>query len=101
MEQKAYFRTLNRPIPSRVAGTLLEYAAHPEEGKFTCRWKEEKGIAAPTIIYLTEAFFKDRVVRIEPAAAGYEVQAASDNSGNVYLSIPTTGESLERVLTVE
>jgi len=101
MEEKAYFKILKRSIPSRIAGTLLQYTNHPETGKFTCRWKEKKGINAPTIIYLTEASFKDRAVHLEPGGAGFHVQPASDTSGDVYLSIPPTGESLERLLTIE
>jgi endoglycosylceramidase len=101
MENKAYFKILKRSIPSRIAGTLLKYASDPETGNFTCRWKETKGIDAPTILYLTEASFKDRTVRLEPRGAGFRVEPASDASGDVYLSIPPTGNSLDRSLTIE
>lgn len=101
IEKKAYFQALKRSIPNRISGTLLEYASHPETGGFTCRWKEAKEIKAPTIIYLTEAAFKDRTVHLEPGGTGFQPQPASDAAGDVYLSIPPTGKSVERLLTIK
>jgi endoglycosylceramidase len=100
IERKAYFETLKRSIPSRIAGTLLEYGSDPQTGAFTCRWKEMGSIAAPTIIYLTEATFQDRVARLKPEGAGFVVQPVSNGTGDVYISISPSGESVERVLTL-
>ncbi|HBO42969.1 MAG TPA: hypothetical protein DD670_03350 [Planctomycetaceae bacterium] len=99
IENRAYFGVLKRSIPSRIAGVLLEYSSHPETGGFACRWRESPEITAPTILYLTEASFKNRTVRLEPPGSGFEVSPASDTSGDVYLFVRPTGRSVERSLT--
>ncbi|MBN2217417.1 MAG: cellulase family glycosylhydrolase, partial [Pirellulales bacterium] len=86
MEKKTYFNALKRPIPSRIAGTLLDYASDPASGRFTCRWRENEAIHAPTIVYLTEHSFQGRTVRLEPRGPGFQVEPAAKDSADVYLS---------------
>jgi endoglycosylceramidase len=95
------FPVLRRSIPCRIAGTLLEYRSDPETDAFLCRWKETEEVTAPTVVFVTEAAFAGRSVRVEPAGAGFEMRSASADSGDVFLSIRPTGDSVQRSLTVE
>lgn len=101
IEKKPYFGVLKRSIPSRIAGTLLEYKSDPEASGFSCRWRETAGSTAPTILYLTAETLEERDIRLKPRGEGYEVQSASSGSSDVYVSIPPTGEAGERLLSVE
>ena len=101
LESKPHFKTLKRSIPSRIAGILLEYRCAPLTNEFTCHWREGQDITAPTVIYLTESTFQNRSIRLEPMGTEYQVHPVSDNSGAVYVSIPPTGQSAVRSLTVE
>jgi endoglycosylceramidase len=99
IQQQAYFETLCRSIPCRIAGRLLAYESDPETGLFTCRWKETGDITAPTIIYLADPGITGREIRLVPAAKGYECTPVAASRA-VYLSIPPAAKPVERLLTV-
>jgi len=101
MEQKAYFTILKRSIPSRIAGTLLEYANDLKTGAFVCRWREKPRIGAPTVVYLTEASLGERTVHLEPKGAGFRSWPARETTGDVFLTIPPTGKSVDRSLILK
>ena len=63
-------------------------------------WQRVSRLMRPTVIYLTEAVLKDRTIQLEPSGTGFDSQPASDGSNDVYLSIPPTGEAVERLLTI-
>jgi len=62
-------RSLDRPYPRAVAGTIKSFAFDPEGPKFELTWQEQPGISAPTEIYLPRAIFTDSPkVSLEPGA---------------------------------
>ncbi len=101
IDKQSYFNVLKRSIPCRIAGRLLEYKSTPKTNDFVCRWKETKVVTAPTIIYLTQATFEGRELRLEPKGEGLKVQLVSGGSGDVYVSITPIGTAVERFFTVE
>jgi hypothetical protein len=99
IQDQAYFETLCRSIPCRIAGSLLAYESDPETRLFTCRWKETGNIAAPTILYLADPGITGREIRLVPASTEYECKPVAGSKA-VYLSIPPTTKPVERILTV-
>ena len=83
VQKRAYFETLHRPIPLRIAGELIEYGSDPENLTFTCRWRETREMAAPTIIYLPKRYHDTREIRLD---GGRSVKKSQTNWG-VYLHI--------------
>jgi len=97
----AYLEILQRPIPARIAGTLLAYHAHPENGAFTCSWKEDPKVTAPSRIYLPRRSFPRKdAARLSPKGAGFQIEAARQGSENLFLVIPPTGQAGDRRLQV-
>jgi endoglycosylceramidase len=101
IEKTAYFGTLCRPIPCRIAGTLLKYGHNPETGEFICRWQEDPQVTAPTLIYITAEVLKEHAIELVPKGAASKFQPVANHSGNGYFSIPPTGDSIERCLTIK
>ncbi|MBN2308063.1 MAG: cellulase family glycosylhydrolase [Candidatus Hydrogenedentes bacterium] len=95
------FPALCRAIPVRIGGTLLAYRNNPETGAFTCSWKEDPAVTAPTRIYLPGRVFSGPdAVRLTPEGAPFEVEPAADGSASACLVIPPTGEPVERSLSI-
>jgi endoglycosylceramidase len=101
LDRTAAFRALQRAYPMAVAGTLLEYRADAANRKFTCTWKEDPKITAPTHVYVPEKFqiTKDRVT-VTPPGKGFSMEPVREGSHNTYLVIPPTGTAVERRLSV-
>ncbi len=96
-----YLPALQRPIPQRIAGTLLAYHADPEARTFTCTWKEDPGIVAPSRIYIPEwAYHGEDRISVTPRGKGFEVTPVAEGSKSVCVVIPPMGEPVERRLTV-
>jgi endoglycosylceramidase len=96
-----YLHVLNRGVPQRIAGTLVAYKNDFETNAFTCTWKEDSAVTAPTRIYLPERCFPGKdAVELEPAGSGFEVEPAVEGSKNVVLVIAPLGEEVERTLSV-
>lgn len=99
VEEAAYFEVLCRPIPVAVAGTLVAYRDHPDTKTFTCTWKEDPSVTAPTRIYLpARSYAGPGAVRLEPTVQGFEVEPAAPGSANVVLVIQPSGEAVQRNL---
>ncbi len=94
-----YMDALDRTIPERIAGDLIEFEANLETIGFSCRWKENPEVKAPTRIYVPARRFpgKDQI-KLDPLGKGFEIE---NNADNVWLVIAPTGEAVERVLTIE
>jgi endoglycosylceramidase len=101
LAKTAAFRALQRAYPMAVAGTLLEYRADASNRKFTCAWREDPKITAPTRIYFPEKFqiTKDRV-NVTPPGEGFNLEPVREGSHNTYLVIRPTGKAVERRLSV-
>jgi len=96
-----YLKALQRPIPQRIAGTLLAYHADPEHGTFTCTWKEDPSVVAPTCIYIPDwAYHGQDRINLTPRGSVLEVTPAAKGSKSIFVVIPPTGKQIERHLTV-
>ncbi len=96
----AYFEVLCRPIPQRIAGTLLSYHYDPETKRFSCRWREDPDVTAPTRVYLPRhARPESERIAVAPEGGGYTFEPVGDD-GHGCLVVPPTGEAVERDLTV-
>lgn len=97
-----YRHILQRPIPQRVAGTLLAYETDHDKETFSCSWQEDPGVTAPSRIYIPAHVF-DGVdsITLEPVGAGFTVEPLAEGSDNVIIVIAPTGEAVERRLTAQ
>lgn len=93
---------LNRAYPMESCGTLVSYSADLAKGAFTCTWKEDPKVTAPTRIYVPESYecTKERIV-VEPAEKGFSVDPVREGTGSVYVTVPASGKSIERTLTLK
>lgn len=98
----AYLPALQRAVPDRLAGTLVGYRNDPESGSFRCSWRENPMIAAPTRIYVPGRLLAaEKSMTLTPEGSAYTMEPATAGSDNMYVVIPPTGESIERVFTIE
>ena len=98
----SYFNALSRAIPVCVAGTLLSYANDPEAQTFSCTWREDPAVVAPSRIYLPDrCAARITAITVEPSASKYIVGPTGDGGKAVYVDIPPTGQATERSLTVK
>lgn len=97
----AYADLLARPGPDRVAGRLVSIASDPESHTFSCAWEEDPSVSAPGRIYLPEAYWRDRNLRLDPPGAGFALEPAVPGSGNRYVLIAPGETPGLRRFTVE
>ncbi|MEE4193693.1 MAG: cellulase family glycosylhydrolase [Anaerolineae bacterium] len=96
----ASFPAIQRPYPMKINGRLTSYHYDPEEEKFSFRWMEYGNSTQPTYIYLPDWFDAGmRKVHLSSEAA-YQVHPVTRGSKNTILSIPPTGKTNARWLTV-
>jgi len=101
LHNSPYLPALQRPIPQRIAGTLLAYHADPETGTFTCTWNEDPQIVAPSRIYIPGwAYRGEDRISLTPRGKGFKVTPVVEGSGSVYVVIPPMGKPVERQLSV-
>ncbi len=101
LKQGACFEVFQRPIPARVNGLLMRYKTDFATGRFTCTWKEDPEVKAPTKIYLPKRVFTSRdAVQINPLGEGFALEPVSGDAGNVYVVVAALGQAVERTLTV-
>ncbi len=101
MEHSACFEVFQRPIPIRINGLLLNYKTDFAKGKFTCTWKEDPEVKAPTKIYLPKRLFASPdAVQISPPGGGFTVESVPGDAGNVYAVVAAAGQAVARTLTV-
>jgi hypothetical protein len=99
--RSAVFGGLVRPYPAAVAGTILEYQTDFQNRTFSCAWKEDPRVAAPTRIYVPERFsLKKETVTLNPPGQGFKTEPAREGSRNHYLVIPPTGRPVARRLSI-
>ncbi|MBI2432600.1 MAG: cellulase family glycosylhydrolase [Candidatus Hydrogenedentes bacterium] len=97
----AYLEILQRPLPQRVAGRLLQCKTDPDAGEFECTWLEAPEIASPTCVYLPERWYAgEGAVEIVPHGAGYSISHPSEAERSVVVSIAPVGKPGERSLRV-
>lgn len=101
LQDRDYLPALVRSVPCRVAGELSSYSTNPQTGEFHCRWKESSDATSPSVFYLNATTAQEGSVHLTPPGKGFKLYAASQDSRGVYLSIPPTGQSAERILTVQ
>lgn len=98
----AYLPALQRAVPARLAGTLVSYDNDPEAGSFTCTWRENPEITAPTTIYVPASLdAANKTITLTPEGSTYTTEPAIEGSRNQYFVIPPTGKAIERTLTIE
>jgi endoglycosylceramidase len=96
-----YLHALQRPVPQRVAGTLLAYHADPETATFTCSWKEDPRVIAPSRIYIPEwAYQGEDRITVTPRGKRFEVTPVTEGAKSVCVVIPRTGKPVERQLSI-
>jgi endoglycosylceramidase len=89
-----------RPIPVRTNGVLMGYKTDFAAGKFTCTWKEDPAVKAPTKIYLPKRVFAaPDTVKVNPPGGGFTVEPVVGGAGDVHVLIAPTGQAVERTLT--
>ncbi|MCC6445623.1 MAG: cellulase family glycosylhydrolase [Armatimonadetes bacterium] len=97
-----FFQAVCRPYPLAVSGRLVSYASEPEAHAFTCSWEESPGLKAPSRIYLPAPYYKGKEsIKLTPAGAGFRIERAGKDSGNVFLIVPPAGAGGVRKLEVE
>ena len=90
-----------RPFPVRTNGLLVSYKTDFATGKFTCTWKEDPAVKAPTKVYLPKRFFGSHdAARVTPPGGGFTVEPVAGDMGAVQLVIAPTGQAEERTLRV-
>ena len=98
--EQVYFDTLNRSIPSRVAGHLLKYECEAKSGEFSCSWQETDNVDGPSIIYLTETTVTDRKILVDGKETGFDISPAAPGNKDVYVTIPPVGTEMRRQIVV-
>ncbi len=102
VEDAPYFPAVVRPYPAAVAGALLRCRSDVAGGEFSCAWKEDPSVTAPSRIYLPAEWFPDGYsVDLEPGGDGWSFEPTAAESSSGYLVIPPTGKEVERGLTVK
>ncbi len=102
LHELAYFPALQRAVPARLSGVLVSYSNDPETGAFTCTWRENPDITAPTEIYVPAWLdLANRDITLTPEGAGYITEPAIEGSENLHFIIQPTGEAVERTLTIK
>ena len=97
----AYLPALQRAIPVRLAGTLVSYDNDIRAGTFTCTWREDPALTAPTILYIPASLdAANKTVALTPEGSSYTTEAVAEGSANQYYIIPKAGVAAERTLTV-
>lgn len=99
VEESMFLDVLKNPYPVSTSGNLKSYSYSYDQGDFRCQWTETADITAPTIIYIPdlEKLNKEDIV-ITPEAESIEIVAINQSEAG-HLIIPTTGNSVERVVT--
>lgn len=100
VQDAAYLEVLDRPYPQRIAGTLMAYHANPESKEFTCEWREDGNVSAPSRIYLPERYGSDPQVELSPEGGDYTVEPAAEGAQSVCLVIPPIGDNAARKILV-
>ncbi len=97
----ACLEAVRRPFPVRVNGALLSYQTDFEQRRFSCSWKEDPAVTAPTRIYLPRRIFTSRDnVRLQPLGAGFTVETVGGSGEHVDIVIPPAEAHPNRTLTV-
>ncbi len=101
MENWAIFPAIQRPYPASVSGALVSYQTNTDTQGFTCIWREDPAVKAPTCIYLP-ARIRDAKgkISLSPPGEGYKVESAQAKSKNVFFLIPPTGQAVERTFSI-
>jgi len=96
----AFLAAIARPYPMEISGTLVSYSADFDRAKFTCVWKENPAVSAPTRIYLPKPFIGSKHrIKLLPRGIGYKFEF-SGRAGNQYMIIPPTGKAVARRLSI-
>lgn len=102
MAKFACLPAIQRAIPVRVAGELTAYSNDKATNAFKCTWRENGNITAPTMIYVpNRCKLGTRTVMLTGASADYTIRPVQEDSANVFVVIPPTGESEERTFGIE
>jgi endoglycosylceramidase len=97
----AYREILDRPIPLHTAGTLLSYQSDPETKAFSCAWKEDAAVTAPTSVYLPEGYYRpSNPPQLDPAGPACQVEPSGSDTPSVFLVIPPLGQPINRRLSI-
>jgi len=102
MDGAPYFPVIARPYPAAVAGILLRYESDFNNKSFSCIWREEPAVTAPSLIYLPAQWFPEGYsIDLQPQSEGWSFEPTISGSSSGYLVIPPTGQRLERKLKVQ
>ena len=102
IERSDHFDALNRPYPQKIAGTLIRYRFDPEKHIFKCKWREQKNISSPTLIYFPAWFSLDKkTVQLLPFKKGFQIDPPGNGSKSTMIRVAPSGESIERSLVVK
>lgn len=97
-----HLTALSRAAPVCVAGALVSYANDPAARTFTCVWKEDPAVAAPTRVYLPERCYTGHdAIAVEPAGAGFTIEPVANGETSAHVVVPPTGQAVERRMTVK
>lgn len=100
LAKAAFLAAIARPYPMEISGTLVSYSADFDRAKFTCLWKENPAVSAPTRIYLPKPFIGSKHrIKLLPRGIGYKFEF-SGRAGNQYMIIPPTGKAVARRLSI-
>ncbi|MEN8226708.1 MAG: cellulase family glycosylhydrolase [Bacteroidota bacterium] len=100
MEKHPYFKTLIRPRPMEVAGTIESFSYDPKQNRFSCSWFEDGKVQEPSTFFLPGITHADALdIKLIPRGDGFEIKFRDQNPG-VILSIEPSENSLLRELTI-
>jgi len=101
LEKRPFFKMLQRPVPSAVAGTILRYRLDPSTGVFECVWKEAPAVKDPSRIYVPANWYPTGVdVTLEPRGGGCRFSPIASGDRNGHLTVAPTGRQVERRLVI-
>lgn len=103
LPKEPYFEEiLMRPYPAATAGILKSYVFDTKTKSFTCVWKENPAITAPTRVFIPACRFPNGFnVSLKPPSSNWTFEHASKQSPNGYLIIPPAGKPITRKLIVD
>ncbi len=100
MAKGKFFKMLQRPYPTAVAGVIVRYRLDTETGVFECVWREDPAIKAPSRFYVPSIWYPDgHHVTVDPPGPGRRFKRVGPGNDG-HWSVKPLGRAAERTLVI-